>query len=437
MKISAITVDSFKRIEHVDLAVDADKVLVLIGGKNANGKSSLLDALTAAFGGKSALPSDPVKHGADAAEIRVELDGGALTVRRTISAGGESQLEVRDADGKLRSPQGALDKLIGARFLDPLAFLQMSPADQRKALLAVIDRDGKIAKLDERRTRVFDRRTEVGRDHRKAQAELERLPEVTPAEPIDVAQVVAEQGKVAARRGELSAARSQLSRDEQTLAHCEREVAELEAELARIADKLEAAEVSRATMRTAVEEAKALVAQVELEAEGIDKKHAELQAKIQKATEHNKAVAVDAAAAKRRAEVAAEVARLAGGLETLTAEVEKIDTEKRTFLESTPLPVKGLDVDSAGVKFNDVPLAQASGAEQLRVALALAIAASPNLHDVWVRDGSLLDDEAMAALAREAEAAGVRVWLERVGDRDPGAIIIHDGRVREQLAKAG
>lgn len=284
---------------------------------------------------------------------------------------------------------------------------------------------------------MFDRRTEVGRDHRKAQAELDRLPEVTPAASIDVAQVAAEQGKWAARRGELASAKSQLAKDEQTLAHYDRQVEELEAELARIADKLEAAEVSRATMRKAVDEAKAVVAQVELEAADVDKKHAELQAKLQKATEHNKQVAIDVAASKRRSEVAAEVARLGEGIDTLTSEVEKIDADKRAYLEATPLPVKGLDVDASGVRFNGVPFAQASGAEQLRVALALAIAASPNLHDVWVRDGSLLDDDAMAALAREAEAAGVRVWLERVGDRDPGAIIIQDGRVREQLAKAG
>jgi DNA repair exonuclease SbcCD ATPase subunit len=37
---------------HVEITPDADRVLILIGGKNAQGKSSLLDALTVAFGGK-------------------------------------------------------------------------------------------------------------------------------------------------------------------------------------------------------------------------------------------------------------------------------------------------------------------------------------------------------------------------------------------------
>jgi hypothetical protein len=58
------------------------------------------------------------------------------------------------------------------------------------------------------------------------------------------------------------------------------------------------------------------------------------------------------------------------------------------------------------------------------------MAASPGLDDVWIRDGALLDDDSLQLLAEEADKAGKRCWVERVGDRDPGAIVIQDGRVR-------
>lgn len=436
MKISAVVVDNFKRISHVEIAPDADRVLMLIGGRNAQGKSSLLDALTAAFGGKNALPSDAVKHGAEAAEIRVELDGGAFVVRRTIQSNGESVLEVRDGEGKVRSPQAMLDKIVAARFLDPLEFLSMSAADQRKTLLSVIDRDGKIAALDVRRVRVFDRRTEIGRDAKKAAVELERLPEVTVAEAIDVAALRAHEKDLDAKRAEIQTVKHDSLAADRELDLAEKTVLRLEAQLADIAEQLDQAENHRNACRGRADEARATWAGIETEATDFDADRTKLRAELDKAAGHNAQVAGDRERAKHRANVAADAERLAGSVATLTAEIEKIDAEKVAFLTSTALPVKGLDVDASGVKFNGVPFSQASGAEQLRVALALAIAASPNLRDVWVRDGSLLDEESLATLAAEAEAIGTRVWVERVGDRDPGAIVIHDGRLRDEHRKS-
>ncbi len=75
---------------------------------------------------------------------------------------------------------------------------------------------------------------------------------------------------------------------------------------------------------------------------------------------------------------------------------------------------------------------QASDAERLRVALALAIAASPGLNDVWIRDGALLDDDSLELVAKHAIAAGKRIWIERVGTKDPGVIVIKDGQVIHQ-----
>lgn len=429
MRITAVHVTNFKRINEIEIIPDADRALILIGGKNANGKSSLMDALTAAFGGKSALPADPVKHGTEAAEIRVELDGGALIVKRTIKDG-ESTLELRDADGKLASPQARLDKLVNGRFLDPLAFLQLSPADQRKALLALIDKDGAIAKLDDRRKRTFDRRTEVSRDHKKLIAQVDGMGDVAPSAPIDVAALTEEAQTIEA------AARAQQElrhRHEQSKRSLNERVAlidRLESQIADLAAQLELAENALVLDKERLKEAAdTLTSQPEND---LDARRATIRQQIQGATNHNQTVAAEVAQAKRRAEVIAEAERLGKGVDTLTAELGKIDAEKSSILSAAALPVKGLDVGPDGVRFNEVPLEQASGAEQLRVALALAIAASPNLRDVWVRDGALLDDESLEVLAKEAEAAGCQIWVERVGDRDPGAIIIHDGRIREE-----
>jgi ATPase subunit of ABC transporter with duplicated ATPase domains len=132
---------------------------------------------------------------------------------------------------------------------------------------------------------------------------------------------------------------------------------------------------------------------------------------------------------KRRAEADETVGKLAKERDDLTKVITTIDARKAEILGAAKLPVDGLSIDDEGITLNSVPFAQASGAERLRVALGLAIAASPELGDVWIRDGALLDEESLELVAKHAAAAKKRVWVERVGTKDPGAIVIHDGEV--------
>ena len=72
---------------------------------------------------------------------------------------------------------------------------------------------------------------------------------------------------------------------------------------------------------------------------------------------------------------------------------------------------------------------QASSAEQTRVAVAIGLALNPELPVVLIRDGSLLDDDSLAEVAKQAAAAGAQVWLERVGKGVECSVIIEDGEV--------
>lgn len=439
MKISAISITDYKRIKSVDLKVDADRLIVLIGGANANGKSSILDALEAALGGKSAVLADPVRHGADAAAIMVEFDDGKLTVQRKIAIDGASSLEVRDELGAVRSPQAMLDKLVGKRFLDPRAFLDLKAAEQRQALLALVDKDGKIDAIDQRRKRVFDFRTEVNRDLAKATAEHTRVAATAPAEvpaPVDVAALSHQLQEISDAVTELNARRNRHENAKADLSRAQRRRLEAEAALAKAQAELDASKAAEANAQTTVDTHAAAVEDVPRAAWDAGPKRDVIQAQIAKAQEHNRAAAEAAAQVKRCAELEAEVSRLQAKAQGATAELAKIDESKAAFLAAAALPVPGLGVAPDGVTFNGAPLAQASAAEQLRVALALAVAGNNELRDVWIRDGALLDDDSLRAVAEQAATAGIRVWIERVGDRDPGAVIIEDGAIKPTPAGA-
>lgn len=448
MRIKVLTISDYKRVRHVQITPAADSHLILIGGRNRQGKSTTLDALSAALGGAKAIAADPVRHGAQVATIRIELGGadGALTVERTIEPNGTTQLVVRDDDGPLRRPQEMLDRLIGARFLDPLSFIRLRAADQRAALMRVIPNATEIQQLDERRERSFRNRTDTGRDLARARGELERLPPAVPAgfdpEPaIDVAALAAEQRAFAEqqRAGEdvghavaQLTARRQVARDGADAAA--KHVAEVESKLER-ARHLHDSKVAEA----AAVDAELVAAQSRLDAarkawaDTTPRRH-ELEQDLARAGAHNRKVIEHEQATRRRAETTATVDKLAAEVDKLSTSIKACDTRKAAILAESPMPVDGIVIGDAGllVAGDDgvaVPFAEASASQQWTVALGLAIAAAPALDDIWIKDAAVLEDEAIEAIGQLAADSGKRVWIERVGTRDPGVIVIDDGQI--------
>src|SRR5690606_34719409 len=116
--------------------------------------------------------------------------------------------------------------------------------------------------------------------------------------------------------------------------------------------------------------------------------------------------------------------------EALTEKIAGLDKAKATALASATFPVEGLGVDESGVTFRGVPFAQASSAEQIKVAAAMAMAANPKLRVIRIMDGSLLDDANLTAIAELAKEKDFQVWVERVGDPGPMGVLIEDGMVK-------
>ncbi len=155
----------------------------------------------------------------------------------------------------------------------------------------------------------------------------------------------------------------------------------------------------------------------------------EIDAQLASADAHNRLAVEAEVAAKRRTEASDAIDKLESQRAKQTEMLDKIEAQKVAFLSAAALPIEGLGVAPAGITLNGVPFDQASGAERLRVAVSLAMAAASELDDILIRDASLIDDEMMDLVGELAEKAGKRCWLERVGTRDPGVIVIADGMV--------
>ncbi|HAY44082.1 MAG TPA: hypothetical protein DCY59_11300, partial [Micrococcaceae bacterium] len=174
-KIISLTTTNYMRAKSVEIKPDPDGNLVIVAGKNGQGKTSVLNSITAALGGVNAKTTPrPIRDGEDKAEIVLETED--LVVTRTFTPSG-SRLTVKSADGATFSKgQAKLDELIGKLSLDPLAFTQLSDRAQLEALLELVELPFSPDALEAERKDVFDRRSDVNRRVKELSGQMAGLP---------------------------------------------------------------------------------------------------------------------------------------------------------------------------------------------------------------------------------------------------------------------
>lgn len=410
-RVVALEAENVKRLRAVEVRPDPDDSLVIVSGRNGQGKSSVLDSLWLALGGGPAGKASPdvVRHGTDGARVRVDL--GDLVVERKWNAEGRSTLTVTAADGaRYSSPQQLLDSLVGRLSFDPLAFAGLKPKEQRAALLELVELPFDLDAFEAERADAFAERTEVGRLLKAAEVRLAAMP----APPPDLPTGEQSSADVVARMTEAEAARSRRRITEGALADRLTELDHRRALLAQAQRDVNTAEGLVALARKHVEEL------------GPEPEPVDYAARLAEVEETNRAVR---AAAKRDEEQRA-VEQLRRSRDTFTAHLDELDAAKSQALAAATMPLAGLGFDDDGVTYNGVPLQQSSGAEQLRVSVAVAMALNPQVRVLRVTDGSLLDSDNLRLLAEYAAAEDFQVWVERVDESGTVGVVIDDGEVR-------
>lgn len=413
LTVVGLQVENFKRVQAVNISPDPTQPIVAISGKNAQGKSSVIDAIWAALAGAAATrgtkTTKPVKDGADKATVRVDL--GDLIVTRTWNKAGKSTLTVTNADGaKYSSPQAMLDDLIGTLTFDPLAFTRLNPRDQVAALMEVVDLDVNLDELAEQRAELYAKRTEIGRDRKK----LGDTPEIDyrlPEQETPVTELFDRINDARRAQGDKREAEENLKWAMQKLQNLKDQRAELDKEIEQQAGTTERLQDEYNTAAHAAEQA-----------ENPD----ELQGQVEDLDRTNAAIRNNNAA-KQHAKQAEELDK---AYAAKTDEIAALDKSKADALAGATFPLDGLSFGDDGVTYNGQPLGQASAAEQLRAATAIAAALNPTVRVIRIADGSLLDSDSRAALEDMARAENFQIWLELVDESGELGIVIEDGKIK-------
>lgn len=449
--IKALHVSNFQRLREVDIA-PGGRQLVVLGGKNAQGKTSVLDAITAAVAGTRAMSARPVRDGADKAKTVVELDDGTtitrtITVKEDGSLGGTLRIKLPDGKSPSGGAQGWLNARLGSMTVDPLAFTLMRAQDQATTLREVAGID--TSEVDEQITELRAERTLKGREAKRARGAADKAetfpdaPEVAPEpEVVEASEVLARvEAAEATVRAHAEATRVKKASEEAERAAIEKRDAASQ-EVKRLEKVLADAREEESRLRTAASHAGTAVffatkdlaaaAAAMIDPAPARAELAELEERNRQAREAAQAVARQVEANQRTAELEAAATALEGEYSAMSERIAAAEQARREVIAAADLPVPGLGLDEDGtVTLGGLPFSQASRAEQMRASMAIALAGAPadGIRVALVRDASLLDEDSMQLVADLAQEMGAQVWLERVGSADDGAIVIEDGGV--------
>jgi len=446
MQVVRVSAKNFKGTKLIEFCPKG--TTTLIGGNNRQGKSSLLDSISAALGGKKLCPERPIRDGQAEAEVQVELNGDqslllhpCVVIRKFwLKESGEidSKLEIITKDGyQAPSPQKLLDKVCGKLGFDPEAFLRMDSKKQLEVLKDLVGLD--FEELDLQRKTLYDKRTVVGNEGKRIRSQFDALifhPGVPEEEVsiIDLIGLVKKTQKVNAEnlkeRAKLQNLRSAAQVKECSIAEAEQVVADLEQKLAKAKKDVEKARDAH------TESLKELTAQTHIVNALKDTDTSEFEKQMGEIEGTNKKVRDNL----RRKELEQTLTLKQEEWKVLTSEINKIDATKKEMVEAAKWPVDGLGYDETGVTFDDRPLAQASSYEQRKAAMGICMALSPSLKTCFVKDGSLLDNNALLEFAQLAAENHVQLFIERVGKGEENNIIIENGEIEradEELLPKG
>ena len=418
MRIIELRASNVKALKAITIRPDGD--VVTISGKNGAGKSSVLDAIWYALGGKGAIPGEPIRRGETAADIRLDL--GDLVVTRRITEKSTS-LTVRNQDGATYpSPQAMLDGLLSRFAFDPWAFARMGAREQRAALLELLGLD--TSEIDAQYKAAYEQRREEKRALQSAEqaagAARAAAPAEDPGEERSQQQLETKLNLARAHQHRIDEADREAKDAEHAVGVISRRIDAIKAELRAEEEKLARAFNVKVD---AIQALKALPAAPDIDA---------ILAEMESINDHN-----ERAKAWHRAETANQVVTIRkAAVEQVETAMRELLEQKAALLKSVTMPLDGLTIDDECLRFNSHPLSQCSAAERLRVAAAICMAGNPKLTVMRIEDGSLLDTDSLAMLEQMAREYDFQIWLERVDTSGEVGILIEDGEIRNDAASA-
>ena len=409
MKINRLEAENVKRIKAVRIEPTANG-LTVIGGKNAQGKTSVLDAIAWALGGNKFRPSDPQRDDSVIPpNLKITMSNGLIVERK----GKNSDLKVTDPAGG-KGGQQLLDSFVEELALDLPKFMQASGKDKAKTLLHIIGVEDQLTELERKEKELYSERRFVGQtaDQKEKFAKEQPYYPDAPDDIVSPSELIRQQQEILARNGQ----RQQWIREYDGIIN---EINILDQKIEEYENVLRRSKEQRSELLEKSAAAQKTPRQLEMESTE------ELEESIRNIDEINRQVRanLDKLAAEDDARHYREQ------YDSLTAQIESVRKAQTDLLQSADLPLPELSVSEGELIYKGQKWDCMSGAEQLKVATAIVRRLNPQCGFVLLDRLEQMDLDTLKEFGAWLEAEGLQAIATRVSTGEECSVIIEDGYV--------
>jgi hypothetical protein len=403
IKINKLEIENTKRVKAVKIEPTANG-LTILGGKNNNGKTSVLDSIAWILGGNSFKPSDPQRDGSVIPpNLRAVMSNGLVVERKGVN----STLKVTDPSGQ-KGGQALLDGFVEQLALNLPKFMGANNKEKANTLLKIIGVGDKLHELEQEYDKIYSRRTTIGQiaDQKAKFAKEQPYYPDAPKEPISAGDLIKQQQDILAQNGENQ-------RKRHNLQYLESEVNRLTRQIEDMQAKCNSLILDRDIARKSA---------LDLHDEGTE----ELENNITNIESIN--IKVRANLDKDKAEE--DALDYANQYATLTTSLDAIKKQKMDLLNNAGLPLPGLSIKDGELIYFDKKWDGMSGSDQLKVAVAIVRKLNPNCGFVLMDKLEQMDLDTLREFGQWLESEGLQAIATRVSTGDECSIIIEDGYIK-------
>lgn len=402
VKISTLEFENVKRIKAIALE-PTQNGLTVIGGRNEQGKTSVLDAICWALGGEKYRPSKAQREGALLPpNLKVTLSNGIVVERK----GKNSSLKVTDPNGN-KSGQQLLNSFLEPLALDLPQFMNSTNREKANTLLRIIGVGDKLFELERQEKELYDKRHAIGQiaDQKLKYANEMIRYEGVPEIPVSASELIAQQQAILARNGENQRKRQQKAQYDYELEQARQALEEAKRRFAQ----------AQANAQTAAKSVEELV----------DESTAELEQNIANIETVNAKIRANLDKEKAEEEAKGYQEQYTG----LTNEIEAVRQEKYDLLQSADLPLPELSVEDGELTYKGQKWDNMSGSQQLKVSTAIVRKLNPECGFVLLDKLEQMDTDVLTEFGKWLESEGLQAIATRVSLGEECSIIIEDGYI--------